>query len=928
MIPPATYRVQFTPDFRFRDALGIVEYLSALGGFWLYASPVFAARPGSTHGYDVLNPNRFNPELGTEADFNELVARLQDQHMGWLQDAVPNHMAYSGANPMLADLFALGDKSAFAPYFDIWWNHPAEGLSGRVAAPLLGDELDRCLERGEIRPVLQNGILGVVYFEHFFPLRLSHYALLEPASQDAEMGWPPQLRDMWARSVRDIVENAQAPPSSDRDARVGEARDRIIRLMKQHPEVRRLVEARLKGLDPQDGNPEAVAALKGLLLEQVYALRHWRSAGEEINYRRFFDINELICLRQERPQVFDHTHRLLIRLILENKINGLRIDHIDGLCDPARYLHRLRKACGDIYLVVEKILAEDEALPPLWPVEGTSGYEFCERVTRLFCRRDAKEPLSALYEDFSGRHESFAEICRSAKKQVLEESFAGDLANLVQSVRMAAAEQAGQDQGVNEKALRDATVELLMRFPVYRTYADPTGLSDADERLIGRILQEASHQRPDLVPALDVVGSCFFGEPGGHDEGGPSAIRFRAVSRFQKLCAPLAAKGIEDTALYRHVRLISLNEVGGDPDEMGISPSSFHAFLTERKRLWPHTLNALSTHDSKRSEDVRARINVLSEIPDEWRLHCTAWRELNRNKKPVYHGTSVPDPNVEYLLYQTLVGTFPFDPSTLKEYGPRIQDYMVKAVRESKMHTSWRSPDAGYEQALGRFVRRLLFPDAKDTAFMRDFIPFVNKVARLGVYNSLAQTLIKITAPGVPDFYQGTELFDFSLVDPDNRRPVDFQYRSRLLKAIQDEPGKPPSLPQGHTRKEGYDRMKLYLIASALGLRKQRPALFQEGSYEPLEIAGRFCDHALSYARVEGKQYCLTVIPRFLNPVVPEGQAPLGDRWADTVLHLPDTYPTRWTSVLSQERYAAEHAVPLKTVLGRFPVALLMGEVH
>ncbi len=930
MIPPATYRIQFTPEFGFKSASGIVDYLSELGGVWIYASPIFAARRGTAHGYDVVDPDRLNPELGNEADFNELVARLGDKEMGWLQDAVPNHMAYSGENPMLADLFAWGEKSEFTRYFDISWDHPAKALSGRVAAPLLGDWLEQCLERGEIRPTLRNGTLGVVYFEHFFPLRLSHYSMLDPTSPGMEPGLPREFHHSWLRIIRRIVDNAQAPPSTGRDSRILEAKQGIARMMDQYPEVRRFVDSRLKGLDPQSGKPDAIAGLRSLLSKQVYALRHWRSASQEINYRRFFDINELICLRQERRQVFDRTHQGLIRLIEEGKVNGIRVDHIDGLNDPAQYLHRLRQTCGDIYVVVEKILAKDEALSLSWPVEGTSGYEFSDRVTRLFCRRAGQEALHAFYQAFSGRKASFARVCRMAKRQVLQESFAGDLNNLVHAIQMAA-DQAGHAAETDPEVLRAAAVELLTRFPVYRTYATRAEFTKEDARLIHGITEEAiqavGSQQPDLIPALSMIRDCFLSDA-WNLEGGSTA-RFQAVSRFQNLCAPLAAKGIEDTALYRFVRLLSLNDVGGHPDQMGISPSCFHAFLAERQKLWPHTMNTLSTHDSKRSEDVRARINVLSEIPDEWRLHCSAWKESNHREKPVHQGTPVPDGNVEYLLYQTLVGTFPFEPAALENYEERIQNYMVKAVREAKEHTSWQSPDAGYEQALCRFIHGLLFPGTEEEAFMADFIPFVEKISRWGACNSLAQTLIKMTAPGVPDFYQGTEVFDFSLVDPDNRRPVDFKYRARLLKAIQGGQRNPPQIPEGNPVQEGFDRMKLYLITRALQTRRQRPALFHWGTYEPLKaVPAGFTEHVMAYARVHEGQYCLTVVPRFLTEMVPHIRAPSGDIWKDAVLRLPDKYPGTWTSAISGEQYAADSFLPIGKLFRQFPVALLMGEFH
>ncbi len=921
-IPNATYRIQFNPGLGFRDALAIVGYLADLGVHWIYASPIFAARRGSAHGYDVIDPNRLNPELGSEADFNELVARLQEKKMGWLQDTVPNHMAYTGENSLLADLFELGEHSAFASFFDIHWGHPAEGLSGRVAAPFLGDPLDACIKRGEIQPVLRNGTLGVAYYELFFPLRLSSYALLDPGSPDSYSPMPEEDGTLLAHAVRGLIDTAAASPSSNRDIRILEEKEMIRLLVEQNPEILRFVNRRLEIMDPKKNGSDAVASLTQLLSEQVYRLRYWKTATREINYRRFFDINELICLRQERREVFDHTHQLLKRLVSEGKIDGLRVDHVDGLRFPGQYLQNLRKACGDIYLVVEKILGPKESLLRTWPVQGTTGYEFADRVTRLFCRSDNQGLLDKIYRDFSGRKHSFDQVGRIAKRQVLKEMFAGDLFNLVESIRTAIPAEEGE---LEIHTLTEAVREVLIRFPVYRTYGDKAGATGNDADLIREVFRAAAADRPDLSRTLNLFRGCLLGEEkvaGGAEEE-ISDARAEALSRFQQLCAPLAAKGVEDTALYRFHRLGSLNEVGGDPSRIGISLVSFHSFLAERAETWPHSMNALSSHDSKRSEDVRARLNVLSELPDEWRYHCTMWRDVNRDKKGRHKGAMAPDANVEYLLYQTVVGAFPFEPEDMDEWTGRIRQYMVKACREAKEHTSWLAPDDGYEKAICRFIDRLL-TKGKPNLFLADFVPFARKVARFGVFNSLAQTLIKITAPGLPDIYQGTELFDFSLVDPDNRRPVDFVRRKALLEEIRSRPF--GDWPGYAGEKNRYDRMKLYLVHSALQVRKQQPMLFQKGRYLPLEAIGRFAEHVIAFARVHGGRYCVTVVPRWLTEIVPGGEEPLGAVWEDTVLPLPEGDAISWTNAMTGERYEAVKSLPLQYLFGRFPTALLIGE--
>jgi len=928
-IPNATYRIQFTPDFGFREALAIVDYLAELGGFWVYASPIFEARPGSLHGYDAVDPNRLNPELGSEADFDELVAALRQHEMGWLQDVVPNHLAYTGENPMMADLFALGENSAFADFFDIIWDHPSEQLSGKVSAPFLGDPLTDCLERGEIRPDLREGTLGAAYYEHFFPLRLFSYGILDPEIPDAGVRLPEEVGTEFSDALRKLVLNAAEPSSPDRDGLILEQKQTIRGLVDRHPELRRFIDRRLQSLDPKKAGPEAAASLKRLLSDQVFRLRHWRSATQEINYRRFFDINELICLRQEASAVFHHTHRLLRRLTGEEKIDGVRIDHIDGLRNPAGYLGRLREACPDVYIAVEKILGPEEPLPSSWPVQGATGYEFADKVTRLFCPWDRQEQISVVYQDFSGRKELFADVCRSAKKQMLQEVFAGDLANLVDRL-CAAGKEASKKASLAPDILSAAAAELLARFPVYRTYAGEAGAAGDDAGLIRQITEEAAAERPALAPALRIAGGILLAEDEtGSLPGVSDFARGEAAARFQQLCAPLAAKGVEDTALYRYHRLVSLNEVGGDPFRIGISRSSFYAFLADRSENWPHAINALSTHDTKRSEDVRSRINVLSEIPDDWRLRCETWRKINRTKKESSNGIDVPGPNTEYLLYQTLVGSFSFDPEDLEEYGNRIRNYMVKAVREAKEHTSWLSPDTGYEEALGRFVDRLLFSSEKDDPFMADFLPFAKMVSRFGVYNSLSQTLIKFTAPGVPDVYQGTELFDFSLVDPDNRREVDFVRRKKLLKEIggRQQPG-PLETPQRAGKNEDDDRKKFYLVYAALQTRKHRPALFRHGRFQPVYAAGRLAAHVVAFARIHGGQYSLTAVPRWLTTVVPNGREPLGDVWEDTALMLGHGFPTTWTNEVSGERYSSGETLPLEQIFGQFPAALLTAEVE
>ncbi|MCF8128096.1 MAG: malto-oligosyltrehalose synthase [Deltaproteobacteria bacterium] len=922
-IPNATYRIQLNSAFGFRDVTGVLDYLADLGAFWIYASPIFKARRKSAHGYDTVDPNRLNPELGTDSDFDDLITGVQKREMGWLQDVVPNHMAYTGENALLADLFSLGENSRFFPFFDICWAIPHGNFRGRVTAPFLGNPLTDCLERREIALELRQGCLGVAYYDHFFPLRLSSYGILDPGESGLETVLPKGTGNDLRRIIAGLAAEEKTAPSLERDDRIREHRKELQDLVDRHSKIWRFVFRRLSCFDLENGKGDGVGSLQKLLSDQVYRLRYWRTATREINYRRFFDINELICLRQEDPDVFHYTHGLLRRLVREKKIDGLRIDHVDGLRFPEQYLKRLRKTFGEIYLAVEKILGPEEPLPPSWPVQGTTGYGFADRVTRLFCRLDALARLDAVYRAFSGKTETFAQVCRNAKKQVLTEAFAGDLANLGSTLQRAA-EASIRNTATDTETLKTAAMELLIRFPVYRTYISPEGVFKRDAELIRQVVLEAASARPDLQAALHLIQDVLLLKSATRSKPGKlSPARLEAAARFQQLCAPLAAKGVEDTALYRFHRLTSLNEVGGDPNRVGISRASFHAFLTHRAQYRPHAMNALSSHDSKRLEDVRARISVLSEIPDQWRETVMRWRKLNRSQKEIYRGAPVPDTNTEYLLYQTLLGTHPFLSSERDRWNRRIRHYMVKAAREAKVHTSWLKPDQGYEDALCRFIDRLL-KGKEENRFLKEFRDFAKKTDRFGAFNSLSQTLIKITAPGFPDFYQGTELFNFSLVDPDNRRSVDFNRRKKLLETVRNDTF--PHFHAGSDDKEHYDRMKLHLIYRALQTRGQQSELFQKGAYRPLDTTGRFAPNVIAFARTHQGRYAVIIVPRWLTDIISHEEDPYGNVWGDTAVQLPETYPTSWLNTLSGKTDRFRGNLPLPNLFERFPAALLMGE--
>jgi len=837
--PGATYRLQFNPGFGFADATRICDYLRDLGITDVYASPLLAARPGSTHGYDVADPTRFNPELGSGRDADAFAARLEDLGMGLLLDIVPNHMAASTHNPWWNDVLARGRASAFADFFAVDWD--AQG--GKILLPILGGPYGEVLERGELelRWTAEGPKLG--YYDNVLPL----------------------------------------DPSTTRRMRESDARE----------------------LNGTPGDPSSFDALHELLEQQPYRLAWWRTANREVNYRRFFDIGDLISIRQEEPAVFEATHGFVLDLVSRGVVTGLRIDHIDGLRDPGGYLSRLRDASGGAYVVVEKILAPDEHLPEDWPVAGTTGYEFLNTAAAILADERSEPVLQRLFETWTGDARPFSEVVHEAKRQVLDDLFGSDVSRLLRLVTDRVA-QDRHTRDLDPADLREALLEVTAWLPVYRTYANPGEMSPADAERIEGAVRDTIRHRPDLRPAAEFLGRMLL-------EAGEFTVR------WQQFTGPAMAKGHEDTALYRYVRLISRNAVGGEPSDVALPVDTFHRFCADRVRRGEASLSATSTHDTKRAEDVRARIDVLTEIPKEWAQRATRWREMNA---PLRRGET-PSPHEELLLYQTLVGTWPLDAAGRKGYSGRIADYMVKAAREAKAETSWLDPDTDHEQALRGFVRRVLGP--RNRPFLDDIADLCSTVSLHGAMNSLAQVVLKIAAPGVPDMYQGTELWTLSLVDPDNRRPVDFDLRASMLEDIRKRQDDDPDallrdLLDGWT--DG--RVKLYTTHRALQVRLDHRAVFDHGSYTALAADGSRADHVVAFARQHERSWVVAVVPR-LTVRLGRGRLPLGRRaWRDTVLRLPSRAPTRWVDAFTGRRLeSADGRLRLSETLDRFPVALL-----
>jgi (1->4)-alpha-D-glucan 1-alpha-D-glucosylmutase len=925
-IPNSSYRLQFTPEFGFRQARGLLPYLQKLGISDIYASPVFRARTGSTHGYDVVNHGELNPELGSADDFTALTDEVGKRSMGWLQDIVPNHMAFDSQNPLLVDLLENGPAGDAFHFFDIDWEHYYEGIHGKVLAPFLGSFFGTALENGELKLSFDGEGFAVFYYALRFPLAIESYlSILGQVASRLRRTLGDEHPDyIQFLGVLYVIKTLWAGASNhDRHDQVKFIKQTLWTLYRRNETIRKAIDAATAFFQGQPGNPESFNPLESLLAEQRFRLSYWKVATEEINYRRFFSINDLISLRMEETEVFDRVHERVLRLVREGRVTGLRVDHIDGLYSPRDYLERLREKAGDIYVVVEKILGTGEELPS-WPVAGTSGYDFLSRLNGFFCRTSGEEAFSALYRRFTGLDTTCGELIYAKKRLIIEKHMFGDVNNLAHLLKgIASRHRDGSD--ITMDSLKRTLIEVMALFPVYRSYLEKKESRELDRKVIAGVLANARENNPALLHELDFLEKILLADMGEAPVEEERALWLHFVQRFQQYTGPLMAKGFEDTLFYVYNRLLSLNEVGGNPEEFGLTGESFHAFLGERHKKWPHALNATATHDTKRGEDVRARLNVLSEIPQEWRRQIQLWSRHNRGRKRTVRRRRAPDRNDEYFLYQTLLGVWPWEEAELPVFKERLRDYLVKAVREAKEHTAWLKPDTDYEEAYLGFAEQILKP-GRDNAFLREFLPFQRKIAHFGVFNSLAQTLVKLTAPGVPDFYQGTEFWDLSMVDPDNRRTVDYERRRSALDDLKKgwESGR-NHLFRKLLKNPQDGRIKLFVIHRGLQARQEHPQLFSSGEYLPLESGGAHGEHVFSFARRLGDAWSITAVPRFLTDLVEEGDPPLGeDVWGDTHLILPPECGADWQDALTGESLTAEGNLPLSEVWQRLPVALLM----
>ena len=903
----ATYRLQFHKGFTFRDATALVPYLARLGISHIYASPLMEARPGSTHGYDIVYHNRLNPETGTEGEFAALTAAVKAQGMGLILDIVPNHMAVGGAdNAWWLDVLEWGELSAYAAYFDINWDPLREDLKGRVLLPVLGEQYGAVLERGEIvlRFEPSEGSFSAWYYNHRFPISPFNYAAI------LEHGGP-----VLARFTVDFAALRRLSAAKARN-RAAELKRKLAAAITD-PGIVPAIAAALLAFAGRPGRPPSFRRLHRLLEAQAYRLASWRVAAEEINYRRFFNINDLAGLRIELPELFAATHRMVFAMIERGDIQGLRIDHIDGLFDPAAYCASLREEAGEpLYITVEKILARYERLPE-WPIAGSTGYDFANQALALFVDPDGELAMTQLYRRITGRGEDFDAVLYASKKRIMRINLASEINVLARRFhRLAVSDWRSRDFTFN--GMLSALEEVIAAFPVYRTYVGPQGAGADDRRYIDWAIGLAKARwRPSDTTILDFIQDVLLADLLGHSR---SEDVLRTAMQFQQVTGPVMAKAFEDTAFYRDFRLLALNEVGGDPRRFGMSAAAFHHLTQERARLWPRAMLTTATHDTKRGEDARLRIALLSEMPREWGRRVTHWLRLNRRHRAERDGEPVPDRNIEYLFYQMLVGAWPValdpgDRAAVAELTERIAAAMIKSVREGKEQSSWSYPNLDYEAGLTRFVQGVL--DASyANPFLADFADFIGLIARPAAIASLAQLVLKLTVPGVPDIYQGGELWDFSLVDPDNRRPVDFAQRRRLLDEISDMSG-------GELAGAWQDgREKLFITARLLGLRRNYLELFAAGDYQPVGIGeGRNADRLCAFTRRYRESALVVGVPRLTYDLFRDREPA---DFGTTEIALPAPGP--WRNVFTGTKLTGRKPLPANELFRDFPVAVLCAE--
>jgi (1->4)-alpha-D-glucan 1-alpha-D-glucosylmutase len=988
-VPLSTYRLQFSSHLRFEDARRLVGYLAKLGISDAYPSPLFRARQHSSHGYDVIDHSMIDPEIGDQRGFQLFAETLGQRGMGLMMDVVPNHMGIDDPhNLWWQDVLEYGPSATHAKYFDIDWDPPKETLKQKVLLPFLGDQYGRVLENQELKLIYDDNRFQITYYERRFPVAPRTWMpVLELTRDLVSATLPPEDEHlMELESIITALDNL--PPQTEQDPdriqhRYREkevARRRLAALVEASPPIAQALNKTIDEFNGRKGDPQSFDRLEALLAVQPYRLCYWRVAVDEINYRRFFDINELAAIRVEDQEVFQAVHEMIFRYIRQGWVTGLRIDHPDGLLDPQQYFANLQESFREVmaekaheegktppdqglYVVVEKILGHDEALPELWPVCGTTGYDFMNLLNGLFVERRGAAALKEIFVRYTGMADTYATVLYESKQTILNVSMSSELHVLANQLDRVS-EQHRWSRDFTRSTLRRALRGVISSFPVYRTYIRPGDeqVNEVDRRRIMAAVRLAKRRNPGVDASyFDFIASVLMlEEPDGLSEA-DRAERRQFVLKFQQVTGPVTAKGVEDTAFYRYYPLASLNEVGGEPASVGTTLESFHRNNVERQQQWPYTMSATGTHDTKRGEDVRARLNVISEIPEEWDLAIRRWRTLNEPVHPTHDEEPIPDVHEEYLLYQTLAGTWPLDrmdKPAHEEYVERIVRYMEKALKEAKLHTSWLSPEQEYDDRVAEFVRAILHDDRPD-GFVEDLHHFVLAIADAGFVNSLSQVILKGCSPGVADFYQGTELWDFNLVDPDNRRPVDFQRRAEMLADLtQQAEIDLPGLARDLLDRWPDERLKMFVTWRTLAARGAHAELFRDGQYVPLEVEGPRSDNVCAFARQHNGRWLIAVTPRLCleavrQPVLagavqqqqegfaeqdfPSSHAAArwteeggyADWWRDTSLRLPAGAPAQWRHVMTGETIElpgdGDGALRLavESLFARFPVAML-----
>ena len=959
-VPVSTYRLQVHHQFPLSEAANVAPYLARLGVGACYTSPYFTAATGSTHGYDVFNHNEINPELGGTDAHRAFVTALAAHGLGHIVDFVPNHMGVSaGGNAWWTDVLENGPSSPTAKFFDIDWAPMKAELHAKLLLPILGDQYGHVLERGELQLDFRDGSLVLKYFEHELPVNPRqcprvYRVAVEPLT--AEVGADnPHLHEFL--SILASLENL--PPYTEQDPeRIAErqrekevARTRLGRLVQESPAVGQHITEAVRVANGNPGQPGSFDALHALLEAQAYRLAYWRTASHEINYRRFFDVNTLAGLRIEEPDVFEATHALLGQLLADGSVQGVRVDHPDGLFDPRRYFDRLQDLAARVtgnpaptYVVAEKILSGHERLPVTWKVHGTTGYDFLNVLNGIFVAASHGRRLRRIYSKLTGRMDAFEDVLYDSKQLIMSTAMSSEL-NVLAHMLDRIGESNRKSRDFTMESLRDVIREVVACFPVYRTYVDETGWTPLDRSVVSQAIARARRRNPAMEASLydffrEVVlprtpedptsdrpaGERRLGYPPADEKEARDRLRF--AMKLQQYTGPVQAKGLEDTAFYRYNVLLSVNEVGGDPSRLGRPVEEFHEANSHRAKQWPFDMLTTATHDTKVGEDVRARINVLSEMPEEWGREAARWMRINRTQRRLVEGEPAPDRSDEYRLYQILLGSWPADLPLAhrapQEFIERISAYMLKAAREAKLHTSWLTTNQDYEDALTGYVERILGP-AGGPKFLPAFAPLQRRVAAIGVINSLAQVVLKLGSPGVPDFYQGTELWDFSLVDPDNRRPVDFAIREAMLSGLGEQE------PAALLREPQDGRIKMFVTTAGLQLRRELPHVFVGGDYLPLATEVTVSADVVAFARLSGDDVVIAVAPRLVAGLVNEERpSPLGGEcWKTSRIILPDALRHRtFRNCFTNEEVRPTEAAGqvwlfVGEVLNKLPVALL-----